>query len=48
VNDYNNAHTPGVREAVQQFARETGAAYTVLPDYGAHAVIGKPRQAQQS
>jgi O-methyltransferase len=48
VNDYNNAHTLGVHEAVHQFARETGAAYTVLPDYGAHAVLVKPRQAQQS
>jgi hypothetical protein len=43
VNDYNNAHCAGVREAVHQFGRETGAAYTVLPDYGAHAVIAKPR-----
>lgn len=48
MNDYNNAHTPGGREALRQFSRETGAAYTVLPDYGAHAVIVKPRQAQQS
>jgi O-methyltransferase len=45
VNDYNNAHTKGVREAVHQFARETGAAYTVLPDYGAHAILVKPRPA---
>jgi O-methyltransferase len=48
VNDYNNAHTTGVREAVHKFARETGAAYTVLPDYGAHAVIVKPRQADEA
>jgi O-methyltransferase len=45
VNDYNNAHCKGVREAVHQFVQETGAAYTVLPDYGAHAVIAKPRPA---
>jgi hypothetical protein len=48
VNDYNNAHTKGVREAVHQFVRETGAAYTVLPDYGAHAVIIKPREADDA
>jgi O-methyltransferase len=48
VNDYNNAHTKGVREAVHQFAREEGAAYTVLPDYGAHAVIVKPRRAAKA
>jgi O-methyltransferase len=42
VNDYNNGHCTGVREAVHQFVRETGAPYTVLPDYGAHAVIVKP------
>jgi O-methyltransferase len=48
VNDYNNAHTKGVREAVHQFARETEAAYTVLPDYGAHAVFVKPRQADEA
>jgi O-methyltransferase len=48
VNDYNNAHTKGVRQAVHQFARETEAAYTVLPDYGAHAVFVKPRQADEA
>jgi hypothetical protein len=48
VNDYNNAHTTGVREAVHRFAGETGAAYTVLPDYGAHAVIVKPRQVDEA
>jgi O-methyltransferase len=47
VNDYNNSHTIGVREAVHQFVRETGAAYTVLPDYGGHAVIVRPRQADE-
>jgi O-methyltransferase len=44
VTDYNNAHCEGVREAVHQFARETGIAYTVLPDYGARAVIAKPKR----
>ena len=48
VNDYNNAHTPGVQEAVHQFSLETGAAYTVLPDFGAHALFVKPRQPQQA
>jgi O-methyltransferase len=48
VNDYNNAHTKGVREAVHQFTRETEAAYTVLPDYGAHAVIVKSRHADEA
>jgi O-methyltransferase len=43
VTDYNNAHCKGVREAVHQFAMETEIAYTVLPDYGARAVIAKPR-----
>ena len=48
MNDYNNAHTKGVREAVHQFTRETEAAYTVLPDYGAHAVIVKSRHAGEA
>jgi hypothetical protein len=31
-----------------QFARETGAVYTMLPDHGATAVIVKPRQADEA
>ena len=48
VTDYNNAHCPGVREAVHQFAREVEIAYTVLPDYGARAVIAKPRPVDEA
>jgi hypothetical protein len=33
---------------VHQFTRETKAAYTVLPDYGAHAVIAKSRHLDEA
>jgi O-methyltransferase len=41
VADYNNAHAPGVRHAVREFAAVTGAAYALLPDYRGSAVIVK-------
>ena len=42
VADYNNAHAPGVRQAVREFTARTGNAYTVLPDFDGTAVFVKP------
>jgi O-methyltransferase len=42
VTDFNNAHAPGVKRAVREFAAATGAAYALLPDFKASAVIVKP------
>jgi O-methyltransferase len=44
VIDYNNAHTPGVKMAVDEFADEIGLGFTVLPDHGASAIFVKPRR----
>jgi O-methyltransferase len=41
VTDYNNDHAKGVKIAVRQFVHETRCAYTVLPDYGARALLVK-------
>ncbi len=43
VVDYNNAHTVGVRPAVEAFVAESGADFSVVPDLGAVAVFVKPR-----
>jgi O-methyltransferase len=48
VVDYNNAHTQGVRPAVEQFVAESGADFVVVPDLGACALFVKPRGAKAS
>ncbi|MFI5509949.1 TylF/MycF/NovP-related O-methyltransferase [Mycobacterium sp. NPDC051804] len=41
VADYGTSHTPGVRQAVREFASTSGAAYVVLPDRSGTAVFTK-------
>jgi O-methyltransferase len=44
VVDYNNAHTPGIMRAVDEFADEVGLGFVPVPDHGGCVTFVKPRR----